>query len=90
MEKVKTFCLHHTGAPERKEKLLPVFDALKIDVEWVESFHPSEIDRSTLDIQKDDLNMGVISLYLNSKKFLSLVGSSRFRVAKRAGISSGW
>ncbi len=64
MEKVKTFCLHHTGAPERKEKLLPVFDALKIDVEWVESFHPSEIDRSTLNIQNDKMNMGVISLYL--------------------------
>jgi len=62
--KIKTFCLHHTGAPERKEKLLPVFDKLKISVEWVESFHPTDIDRSSLDVQKDTLSMGEISLYL--------------------------
>jgi len=63
MVKLKTFCLHHTGAPKRKEKLLPVFDRLEIDVEWVEKFHPSEIDTSKLNLQHD-LNMGEISLYL--------------------------
>ena len=63
MAKVKTFCLHHTGAPERKEKLLPIFDDLNIDVEWVESFHPSEIDVSKLNLQHN-LNMAEISLYL--------------------------
>lgn len=64
MVKLKAFCLHHTGAPRRKEKLTPIFDRLKIDIEWVESFHPSEIDISKLNIVKSDLNMGEISLYL--------------------------
>ena len=61
---LKSFCLHHTGAPERKLALEPRFKELGIEVEWVELFHPSTIDVSSLNITHDGLNLGEISLYL--------------------------
>ena len=66
MAEIKAFCLHHTGVPQRKERLLGVFDHQSIDVEWVESYHPSEIDMSALDI-RHDLNVNEVSLYLKHK-----------------------
>jgi hypothetical protein len=36
------FCIHHTDNESRKRRLLQQFSDLGLDVEWVETYHPSE------------------------------------------------
>jgi glycosyl transferase family 25 len=45
MEAPHIFCLHHTDEPERKDRLQQQFAAMGLDVEWVETYHPSDRDR---------------------------------------------
>tara|TARA_Y100000310_G_scaffold342109_1_gene443819 strand:- start:2474 stop:3085 length:612 start_codon:yes stop_codon:yes gene_type:complete len=68
---MKTFCLHHTDLPKRKEKLEKVFQREGLTVEWIEDFHPSTIDVSQLDLQHN-LNINAISVYLKHQKCYEL------------------
>lgn len=66
---MKIYCLHHKPAIERKEKLLKDFEHHGLEVEWIESFPPEEIDRSQLDI-RHKLNDAQLSLYLKHRTAL--------------------
>jgi hypothetical protein len=63
---MQIYCLHHIDVPERKEILLKAFEHQKMNVTWVETFHPKDIDRTKLDI-RHKLNDGALSLYLKHK-----------------------
>ena len=69
---MKTFCLHHTDNPERKIRLKESLSREGItDVEWVEDFHPSDINVGELDI-RHKLNFPEISIYLKHQKCFEL------------------
>jgi len=67
IDNTKLFCLHHKDAFFRKNRLIKVFQYHNLDVEWVEKFHPQEINKSELNIQNNKLNIAEISLYLKHK-----------------------
>ena len=39
---MKFFCIHHSPAIDRKEYLLPFFDQNNLNINWIESFLPTE------------------------------------------------
>jgi hypothetical protein len=65
------FCLHHKDRPDRKEQLLKIFDREALQVEWVEDFHPNDINIQDLNLQHD-LNINAISVYLKHQKCYEL------------------
>lgn len=67
MANIKMFCLHHTEAPHRKTKLIEDFSIYSLDIEWVEKFHPSQLDLTKFKITHDLLKISEISLYLKHK-----------------------
>lgn len=62
----KIFCLHHTDAFYRKNNLIPIFIKNNVNVQWVEHFHPKDIDKSQLNITHK-LTDAEISLFLKQK-----------------------
>ena len=65
------FCLHHKDRPDRKKQLLKIFDHEGLKVEWVEDFHPQDINIEDLNLQHD-LNINAISVYLKHQKCYEL------------------
>ncbi len=72
------FCLHHTDRPERRERLEQSFSRERIEVEWIEDFHPNSINVEKLNLQHK-LNINAISVYLKHQKCYELQKQNNYK-----------